>query len=623
MRASLALLCVTLAAVALVTSAATFRVRVYVSNTRGAFVPVNSGVTAVDPTNSANIWSPETLPTATNVYNEYAALPEGTWDFKYQQSGFYDQLASITITGNTDIVLYQVPITNGLTVFMLPRGQGVFDPSAATSAQGVTLGVRLPSSAGFSEQAFSDSTLPDGVADRIWSKQQWDTENAPGSVKIGRYAMTLSPLPAGVTQVYVEVKSSTEDFVARSAVLWAHIGTNSDGRYFATSTATTSTGKAGKRLWYAFDIHTTQTSTTCRQVYHGSPPATPFYTDLSALPESTSDSSVFPGASLCYNLPSSCDIHAYRGTTTKQCGVFGDPHIVKFDGSVASCGGANSRMVIIDNSFVIITAETVNAFSAPATTTRVLSIDMAYKSPCNPVFLHWDSAASLSTTGLNSPNATAHAIRIVGQQVYIDAIHLRFMVQSDALGLQFVLSIDSDLADASAGTCKDACPGSEIAGVSSTPVSNGHADCATISNAGIRAACSYDTGFDQNWLASSTSITSNLATVGTAWTPATPYVAPPGAPVEQPQGEPGDTPIATPVATPAATPTSQVTPTTTGTPVPEQQPTGTTPSPVPVTNSPVDTSLPPPPTSAASFSSLSFSLLFFAVLCIILPFLQD
>jgi hypothetical protein len=518
------------------------QVRIFLANGRGELIPATR-VWAQPSTSSARR-TPEP-PTATKIWSAFTELEQGDWDFFYESEGFYPYEIRASITAATDVVVYKIPRQNGVTAFLPMYRTGSTPGNLALPsliAQEVTMTVRLPTDASFPVPQYELDSSEDGVVTRAYIQQQWNDLANPNSVRMGRYLITMSPPALGTHMILVSMRSGAAgdlSTIVRPTVqtfISGNYGTQAQGN-IATSSYNP-TNAAGKRAFHAINLSFAAAAANCVKLNYAGQGT--LYNDLASIPDSTSTHLDYD-VSMCYSPPSDCGAHPYLGRTTSQCGVFGDPHVLQFNGSVGTCGTSTvtdspsfpTHITIIDNNYVTITAQTQKVYSTTFPgATKVVGFDLVYKSPCNPIRLHWDATATLSLSGVNSPKAVAHEIRIVGSDVYIDALHLRFRVVNTEGRLQFGLSLDSGLAAASTGTCRDSCTEYQQREVPSTPVSAGHADCGLITNPGIRAACSFDTSIDVNWLGEAQTIGTTLSEVAQAWTPLTP--PPPATPEAAP-----------------------------------------------------------------------------------------
>jgi hypothetical protein len=300
-----------------------------------------------------------------------------------------------------------------------------------------------------------------------------------------------------------------------------------------------------------------------------------------------------------------CDELLYHGDGVRTCGAFGDPHIILFNGTGVNCG-YDEEVLLIDNQYFSIsaTAEFVSGSSGnvSSSVTAFTSITFTYKSACNPWSLTFNQSSMLNETSINSPTAGRHGVRVQRNNVFIDAIHLRFQVRMSAGTLVFGLSIPNTLIESSTGVCSDSCPGKEISfdnpPLAPVPVTNSGRDMANVIRAAKFAAgvceeaglvpgtfeyqaCEFDVGLTGNpgIAQASSSFQTVNSEVSTAWEApaepssepqtsephsaephsAEPHSAEPHSSEphsDEPTGTPSGTPSGNPTGTPSGSPTT-------------------------------------------------------------------
>lgn len=143
------------------------------------------------------------------------------------------------------------------------------------------------------------------------------------------------------------------------------------------------------------------------------------------------------------------------------CGAFGDPHIVMFNGTGVTCG-RDTAITLVDNDWFSLVGLTTIVSGAPATTLR--SVTFTYKGSCNPATITFNDLGAISELSIpNSPIALRHRVRLVGNNIYVDAIRLRVQVRAieDDSGwptLVFGVSMPKDIVASSTGVCSASCP---------------------------------------------------------------------------------------------------------------------------------------------------------------------
>lgn len=151
---------------------------------------------------------------------------------------------------------------------------------------------------------------------------------------------------------------------------------------------------------------------------------------------------------------------------TRTCGVFGDPHIVLFDGTGVTCGNETQSTLIENEYFILKSENTIVNVDTGATT--ISRIRFQYKGSCNPVLVSFSESGEIDVANINSPVAGHHSLRVVGNNIFIDAIHLRVQVRSVNGLLVFGASIPESLAANSTGICNNSCPAGTLMSLDSS-----------------------------------------------------------------------------------------------------------------------------------------------------------
>ena len=165
----------------------------------------------------------------------------------------------------------------------------------------------------------------------------------------------------------------------------------------------------------------------------------------------------------CFDVSSlKCLAKVYdEDVAVQTCGAFGDPHVVMFNGTGVTCG-TDTAITLVDNKWFSLVGVTTLVENSPASTIR--SVTFTYKSPCNLATVTFNDLGLITNSSFsNSPIASRHSIRLVGNNIYVDAIRLRIQVRAvyDASGLPtlvFGVSMPTALVAASTGVCSASCP---------------------------------------------------------------------------------------------------------------------------------------------------------------------
>lgn len=243
---------------------------------------------------------------------------------------------------------------------------------------------------------------------------------------------------------------------------------------------------------------------------------------------------------------SSCNSLVYGdNAVTRTCGEFGDPHVIMFNGTGVTCGGAG-RMTLVDNSYFSLWSDN-KLLNTTVLATGFTSVTLRYK-VCNPIQITW-TISELEPEWIASPASGIHTFRTDQSNFYIDAIHTRIQVRR--VGDYLVVGVSTPVALAIGGVCSSGCPAGteiDIPSVLSSKrdsitkrdvrfkmdVEKALSDCQTAGLTGFELeACTFDlasTG-DPNFLDHSTAITEVREAVAGDWNAA------PFAPFEEPSGD--------------------------------------------------------------------------------------
>jgi hypothetical protein len=388
------------------------------------------------------------LPTTPgNVTNPRAwfDLAPGTYDIIIQEPGYYHFADRIQVeAGNaTQASIFLVPVSQGVTLF----------------------------TKSFSGSIFANLTLPSGVFPFDYASALAGKQGLPGqqlpmyNFGAGTPPTTLLNLPhmyvlstaqAGTYRFYLETYHSSMD-----SQTWQQV--HGQFSIFAGTDAVTGfkgsieSSSENAMSWYVGDVIVTNPSTGC-STYNwqwvneysnefGFDPTNHGAGDL-VLDE-------------CYDVSApalACNDIIYDDhVNISTCGAFGDPHIILFNRTGVTCGN-ETLSTLIDNQWFTLTSEnTLVADGSGAT--AITAITLLYKSACNPTTIRWSQDGSVNFTEANAPFAGRHRLRQVGNNVYLDALHMRLQVRFISAGvLTFGISIPTSLANNSTGICSESCP---------------------------------------------------------------------------------------------------------------------------------------------------------------------
>ena len=152
----------------------------------------------------------------------------------------------------------------------------------------------------------------------------------------------------------------------------------------------------------------------------------------------------------------------------QTCGAFGDPHVVMFNGTGVTCG-TDTAITLVDNQWFSLVGVTTLVENNPASTIR--SVTFTYKGSCNPATVTFNDLGLITQASLpNSPISMRHRVRLVGNNIYVDAIRLRVQVRAvdDASGLPtliFGVSMPTPLVATSTGVCSASCPAGTLVSI--------------------------------------------------------------------------------------------------------------------------------------------------------------
>lgn len=387
-------------------------------------------------------------------------LPDGTYECTIDIAGFYKYQRPLVV-GSSAIsseLFYVVPVRPGITI--LPE---------AMKRNGLG--------------AYMNMTFPNGVFSFNYASAMMGATGAP-SMSEGYYygagtpsasfffSYTTFQLSAAQSGVYrVGFSAQWGNFSAATHRFFIFAGLDQQNGFFKSMVSDATPSTTDAKFWYAGDITVSNPAFGCSE-YN--------WTDVNEYSTASGFNNVNHGVgdvvlSECYDTSPAalqCTSLLYSDTVqTATCGAFGDPHILMFNGTGVTCG-TDSIITLADNDYVKITAQTVPSPGATNNATDITSITLRYKSVCNPIIVTFAfNASSGSITPFsNSLNAGNHRARVVGNNIYIDAIRLRLQVRQVGVfngatwsyNVVFGLSMPLSLADQTTGLCSEGCPATAI-----------------------------------------------------------------------------------------------------------------------------------------------------------------
>lgn len=387
---------------------------------------------------------PEIIPFGdTLTIAEFRSLPEGDYEVTAREPGFYHYTATFTISAS-DYSLSQnvwlVPVSGGVTVLV-----NFLESSSFMFWSNIT----IPASAGF-DTAFTGFSLYETSGSKF--KYMWGTP--PAAIKNWYWTTTLTGTRAGTYRFYMDalqLPGLSYNFSQERA----HVSL-----FAGSDPATGWKGNFKSEIqdaisWYVGDIVVTNPSQGCSRYHWQSVNSYSLHlandqTDHGQgtfIAEECID--VSPAALACAEKIYSDDVD------TLVCGAFGDPHVVTFDNNGVTCG-YDPIITLVDNDFFSITADT-RFLNGTNNATAINAITLTYKGYCNPTSIKFNDVAMIEDTPFNSPHAFHHRVYVIGNNAYVDALHLRLQVRTVDGSVVFGISMPTSLISQSTGICVSGC----------------------------------------------------------------------------------------------------------------------------------------------------------------------
>lgn len=283
-------------------------------------------------------------------------------------------------------------------------------------------------------------------------------------------AMNLYAAKPGTYKIGLTAKNG--NFTVSPLSLYVFAGTDRTNGFIGSVTTNNTRSDADSTFWYAADVIVTNPSLGCADYSLAIVDQYESSNQFPSLPPTTSDLIL----SECYDMSpaaQSCNSLLYSpNETISTCGVFGDPHVLKFDQIGVTCG-FDETIILAENDLIKISAKTSPAPNATNGATDISTVTFEFKGSCNPLIttFSFNVSGGLLTQFENSPTAGNQRVRVLGNNLYIDSLRIRLQVRQVAMWISsgyryvvtFGLSMPSSMAASSTGICQEGCPaGTEI-----------------------------------------------------------------------------------------------------------------------------------------------------------------
>lgn len=453
--ASLALLLVVATLASSTVLAQNSWVSVYLQSTENGLTIANPNVVC-EASGIVYTPGPSSYPAAVNF-----TLPAGTYECTVDVAGFYKYSRPLVIAPNsyTSEVFYIAPVRPGITI--MPE---------SVKRQGLGAFINMTFPAGVFSFAYASASMSASGAPLMAEGYYYGAGTPSAAFYYSYNTFQLSAAQAGVYRV--GFSATWGNFSGATHRVFIFAGLDQQNGFYKSVVSDTTPSVANANFWYAGDITVSNPSFGCSE-YN--------WTDVNeyslALGFNNDNHDVgevilsecydtSPAALMCTDLLYSDNVQ------TATCGAFGDPHIITFNGVGVTCGN-QTIITLADNDYVEITAQTTPSPGATNGATDLSAVTLRYKSVCNPIIVTFafNSSSGTITPFTNSLQAGNHRARVVGNNVYIDAIRLRLQVRQVAVyngssvsyNVVFGLSMPLSLSANSVGICAEGCPaGTEI-----------------------------------------------------------------------------------------------------------------------------------------------------------------
>lgn len=526
---------------------------------------------------SGNTYTPTT---GASLWELHFNMPPGTYECDIDVAGFYRyQRPLVAASNSSSHMFYVAPVRPGITI--LPE-------TSKRQGLGALLNMTFPSGVfpfDFAAAGYSVAGAP------VMTEGYYYGSGTPSASFYFSFAsFQLSAAQAGTYRV--GFSTNYGNFSASTHLFFIFGGLDQQNGFFKTVSSDAVPAVTDAKWWYAGDIIVTNPAYGCA-VYNwtdvneysltvGFNQDT--HTAVDKILEECYDTS--PAALMCTSMLFNSSV------PVSTCGAFGDPHVIMFNGTGVTCG-IDSIITLVDNQYIEITAQTLPSPGATNGATDITAITIRYKSVCNPITVtfSFNSSNGEISPFLNSPLAGNHRARIVGNNIYIDAIRLRLQVRRVGVyvgatltyNVVFGLSMPSSLISSSVGICADGCPAGTAVSLGTRKKSFSARTLAaaadTCTDAGLATgtfaydACIFDVATTGSTDYADVAKTSDDVNndVRTSWdsdpvdrepitAPEDSSSNPSASPSASPSAPASTGPTATPSATPSATPTISTTP---------------------------------------------------------------
>ena len=382
-------------------------------------------------------------------------LANGDYEVTVSEDGYYRFKHAFTVgpTYDTNIIIWLVPVSYGVTFLTHPIENG----------GNVWPNMTFPQSAGF--QFTHASLIPSySGGNAAFNTYNFGAGTPPAQFLNLPWIYTLSAATAGTYRYYEEVLHYDPipvhyphgldfgyNFTMTSATVSVFAGNTVDG-FVGTYRSSSVLGKS----WYVGDLVVTNPTLGCSHYQW----QTVNTYNLSYGFDMTNHGSGVAILDECFDVSPAaleCANFVYDDSSvTSTCGAFGDPHLKMFNGTEVTCG-MDARLTLVDNDYFSLIADT-QLLVDTSNATVISRMTFKYKLACNPTSVVFDDVASIQSSAMNYPLAYRHTLRVVGNNIYVDALHLRVQVRLVSGAVVFGVSMPNALIALSTGACVNSCP---------------------------------------------------------------------------------------------------------------------------------------------------------------------